>query len=333
VYAFIKSHEEVFTCKAQCRVLNISRSAYYAWRVKKMLPPMADKKSVEQQIIDTFGEHKRRYGARRIAKAIQMKGLKLSRYKATRVMKAFGLKAIQPRSFVPKTTNSRHNYKISPNLLLDRSLPEKPNEVWVGDITYIPMAGGRWCYLGVWMDLFSRKIIGWQLEEHMKEALIVMAVNKAISTRDVSKGLIVHSDRGGQYGGQVFRGVINNKALLQSMSRADNPYDNAFMESCFSRFKAELLQEGIFETIEDARTEIFEYIEMYYNSIRLHSSLDYRSPAQHEAHYLQKAIFEWHKRGAMLCTEEVFIERGIEPPSIKHKRSSSALPKELSLIT
>ena len=112
------------------------------------------------------------------------------------------------------------------------------------------------------------------------------------------------------------------------MSRADNPYDNAFMESCFSRFKAELLQDGIFETIEDARTEIFEYIEMYYNSIRLHSSLDYKSPAQYEQDYKLKINFDMHKQTAMLYTEESFIERGVEPHSIKHKQSGSALPKE-----
>ena len=268
---------------------------------------------MEQQIIDTFRDHKRRYGSRRISKAMQVKGEKLSRYKAGRVLKKFGLKAIQPRSFVPKTTDSRHSYPISPNLLPERDLPQKPNEIWVGDITYIPMAGGHWAYLAVWMDLFSRKIIGWQLEEHMKEALIVSAFKKAINTREIPKGLIIHSDRGGQYAGNIFRGKINNKDMMQSMSRADNPYDNAFMESCFSRFKAELVQDGIFETIEDARTEIFEYIEMYYNTIRLHSSLGYQSPAKYEQQYQQKTTFDMHKQRAMLYTEESFIERGIEP--------------------
>ena len=116
--------------------------------------------------------------------------------------------------------------------------------------------------------------------------------------------------------------------MLQSMSRADSPYDNAFMESCFSRFKAELLQDGIFETIEDARTEIFEYIEMYYNTIRLHSSLGYKSPAKYEQEYEQKVTFDMHKQTAILYTEESFIERGIEPHSIKHKQSGSTLPKE-----
>lgn len=283
---------------------------------------------MEQQIIDTFREHKHRYGSRRISKAIEHKGEKVSRYKAGKVLRKFGLKAIQPRSFVPKTTQSRHPYPISPNLLLARDFPKAGNAVWVGDITYIPLSGGQWAYLAVWMDLFSRRIIGWQLEEHMKEALIVAAFRKALNNRAIFPGLIAHSDRGGQYAGNDFRRILKDKGILQSMSRSDNPYDNAFMESCFSRFKAELLQDGIFDTLEDARTEIFEYIEMYYNTIRLHSSLDYQSPAQYEQDYEQKITFDMHKQTAMLYTEESFIERGIEPLPIKHKQPGSALPKE-----
>lgn len=283
---------------------------------------------MEQKIVDTFREHKHRYGSRRICKAIEAEGQKLSRYKAGKVLHKFGLKAIQPRSFVPKTTDSRHRYTISPNLLLEKVLPQRPNQVWVGDITYIPLSGARWAYLAVWMDLFSRKIIGWQLEEHMQEALITAAFKTALNSRVIPKGVIVHSDRGGQYASNNFRKMIDDKKMLQSMSRADNPYDNAFMESCFSRFKAELLQDGVFETLEDARTEIFEYIEMYYNTIRLHSSLGYKSPAQYEQIYQEKVNFDMHKQTAMLYTEESFIERGIEPLSIKHKQSSSALPKD-----
>lgn len=283
---------------------------------------------MEQKIIDTFREHKHRYGSRRISKAIQAQGEKISRYKAGKVLHKFGLKAIQPRSFVPRTTDSRHPYTISPNLLLDRDLPKQPNKIWVGDITYIPLAGARWAYLAVWMDLFSRKIIGWELEEHMQEALIVGAFKKCLNTRVIADGVIVHSDRGGQYAGSNFRKLLSNNKVLQSMSRADNPYDNAFMESCFSRFKAELLQDGIFETVEDARTEIFEYIEMYYNTIRLHSSLEYKSPTRYEQDLETKINFEMHKQTARLYTEESFIERGIEPLSIKHKQTGSALPKE-----
>lgn len=214
---------------------------------------------------------------------------------------------------------------------MERILLKQPNEVWVGDITYIAFAGGQWSYLAVWMDLFSRKIIGWQLEDHMQESLVTHALRKSLHCRTISKGIIVHSDRGGQNGGNNFRKMINDNNLLQSMSLADNPYDNAFIESCFSRFKAELVQDGIFETIEDARTEIFEYIEMYYNTIRLHSSLKYQSPCTYEKKHEQHRIFKMHKQGTMLYTEESpLVERDIEPLSTKHKQEDSALPKEFS---
>lgn len=322
---FIKSNETKYSCQLQCRVLSISRSGYYAWRKGQTHQLNESKVKMEHKVINTFREHKRRYGSRRISKALHIEGDPVSRYKAGKVLRKYGLKAIQPRSFIPKTTDSRHTYKISPNLLLDKAMPQRPNEVWVGDITYIPLAGGQWAYLAEWMDLFSRRIVGWHLDDNMQEVLITAAFKKALNGRKISKGLIVHSDRGGQYGGSVFRKMINDNDILQSMSRADNPYDNAFMESCFSRFKAELLQDGIFETIEDARTEIFEYIEMYYNTRRLHSSLNYQSPADFE----KQCTFEMHKQGTMLYTEELsLIERGIEPPSIKHKQRNSALPKE-----
>jgi transposase InsO family protein len=266
----------------QCRVLGISRSGYYNWLSGKTHQPDPVNKKMEQQIIQTFREHKRRYGSRRIASTICSEGEVVSRYKAGKVLNKYGLKAIQPRSFVPKTTDSRHSYSISPNLLLDREMPNKPNEVWVGDITYIPLSGYQWAYLAVWMDLFSRRIVGWHIDDNMQEALIIKAFTKAIACRGKNKGLITHTDRAGQYAGKVFRKMLANNECLQSMSRADNPYDNAFMESCFSRFKAELLQDGIFETLEDARTEIFEYLEMYYNTKRIHSSLNYLSPDAYE---------------------------------------------------
>jgi putative transposase len=282
VYAFIASNKNLYPCKIQCRVLGVSRSAYFGWRAAKSHQPKEAIKKMEQKIVNTFREHKSRYGSRRISKALEAQGEKLSRYKAGKVLHKFGLRAIQPRSFVPKTTDSRHKYSISPNLLLGKAFAQRPNQVWVGDITYLPLAGARWAYLAVWMDLFSRRIIGWQLEEHMQETLIVEAFRKSLNKRIINDGIIIHSDRGGQYAGNNFRKIIGDHKMLQSMSRADNPYDNAFIESCFSRFKAELLQNGVFETIEDARTEIFEYIEMYYNTIRLHSSLSYKSPAQYE---------------------------------------------------
>jgi len=167
----------------------------------------------------------------------------------------------------------------------DRAVPNAPNQVWVGDITYIPMTEGRFLYLSVWMDLCSRKIVGWDLQDHMRESLILTSLRKALGVRKIRRGLIVHSDRGGQYAGRYFRRELAKYKILQSMSDADNPYDNAHMESFFSRFKAEMLEGGVFRTAEDARSEIFEYIELYYNARRLHSSIGYLSPNNFETVY------------------------------------------------
>ena len=149
----------------QCRVLHISRSGYYAWRKGGTHQSNEEKIKMEHRVIDTFREHKRRYGSRCISKTLHSEGEVVSRYKAGKVLRKYRLKAIQPRSFVPKTTDGRRAYPISPNLLLNRNFPQQPNEVWVGDITYIPLSGGKWCYLSVSMDLFSRKIIGWRLDD------------------------------------------------------------------------------------------------------------------------------------------------------------------------
>jgi putative transposase len=285
VYELVCSNEKSYPVQLQCKVLGVSRSAYYNWVSGKTHQPNQSTKRMEQQVIEVFQEHRRRYGSRRISRSLRSAGEPVSRYKAGKVLHKYGLKAVQPRSFVPKTTDSRHSYTISPNLLLDKEFPKAVNKVWVGDITYIPLAGGQWAYLAVWMDLFSRNVIGWHIDDNMEEGLILAALKKALVKRKIEDGLIIHSDRGGQYAGKVFRKLIAGKKMQQSMSRADNPYDNAFMESAFSRFKAELLQDGVFENLEDARTEIFEYIEMYYNTKRLHSSLKYQSPVDYENQY------------------------------------------------
>ena len=269
-----------------CRLLNVSRSAYYQWlQTGKERDAGEKKKTLEERIVRIFQEHRRRYGVRRMVAELQANGIAAVAYQVRKVLQDKGLKAIQPCSFVPRTTDSRHPYSISANLLQERAAPIKPNEVWVGDITYIPMVNGVFLYLSVWMDLYSRRIVGWQLEAHMKEELIVAAFRKALLSRSPNQGMIVHSDRGGQYAGNKFRKMINDNKLLQSMSRADNPYDNAFMESCFSRFKTELLQGGTFQNGEDVQTEIFEFIEMYYNTKRRHSSLHYLSPMTFENNY------------------------------------------------
>jgi transposase InsO family protein len=240
---------------------------------------------METLILHTFWAHHRRYGVRRIVAELQQQGVKASKHTVQKVLHHYGLTAIQPRSFVPRTTQSRHPYTISPNLLLDQAFPRAPNQVWVGDITYLPLTGGGVLYLAVWMDLFSRLIVGWHLEAHMREVLVLQALKNALQKRSIPNALILHSDRGGQYAGKSFRSLLAAYRIRQSMSRADNVYDNAFMEALFSRFKAELLQGGVFLNKQDAGTEIFEYIEMYYNTQRRHSALGYQSPLNYENSY------------------------------------------------
>jgi transposase InsO family protein len=273
-----------------CKVLTISRSCYYAYLKGGNAAKELLKKGIEEQVVKTFTAHRKRYGIRRMVPELQAHGLKIGHHKVRGILRRHGLKAIQPRSFVPRTTDSRHPYPISPNLLQGQAFPKLVNQVWVGDITYIPLKDGLWAYLAVWMDLFSRKVTGWQLQGHMREELVVEAFKKSWGNRKATKGLIIHSDRGGQYAGKKFRKLLEGYDLLQSMSGKDNPYDNAFMESHFSRFKAELLQGGAFDDLEDAQTEIFEYIEMYYNPIRRHSSLGYISPGafERQVSYQQK---------------------------------------------
>jgi putative transposase len=263
--------------------MQVSRSAYYQYPEPKQ--PKAETQQMEQQVVEVFTTHQRGYGIRRICAELKEKQIRIGKYKCRSILKQPGLKAIQPRRFVPRATQSRHPYPISPNLLLDRPAPTQADEVWAGDITYPPLSAGRWAYYSVWMDLYSRRIVGWQLEGHMREELVIAALNKALAARCIKPGLIVHSGRGGQYGGGAFRKGLMKRKINQSMSRADAPYDNAAMEAFFSRLKAELLEDGAFDSLEDARTEIFEYIEMYYNTHRKHLSLNYKSPTEYENHY------------------------------------------------
>ena len=182
---------------------------------------------------ESFAEHRRRYGSRRLLTELQEKGYEVGRHQLRRLMQETGLKAIQPRSFIPRTTDSRHDGPFSPNLLLDVAFPTAPGRVLVGDITYLPLSDSKWGYLAAWMDLFSRKIKGWSVADNMSEELIHSALRKAIGSNQLSMGSIIHSDRGGQYIGKAFRKTLFDYRFEQSMSRPDDPYDNAFMESCW----------------------------------------------------------------------------------------------------
>lgn len=234
----------------------------------------------------SFLQHRSRYGSRRLAPELREAGFTPGRHRTRRLMREEGLRAIQPRSFVPRTTDSRQTRKPSPNLLLEREvLATGPNQVLVGDITYVPLGGGKWAYLATWLDLFARKLAGWHLDTHMRAEIVLEALKKAEGRRCLGKGAIVHSDQGSQYASAKFRKHLAKQGYEQSMSRKGDCYDNAFAESFFSRLKGELLQDGIFDTFDDAFTEIFNYIECYYNSKRRHSALGYLCPDKFEELY------------------------------------------------
>lgn len=273
-----------------CRVLRVSRSGYYRFLKGETYRPSPLKEKRGQALRAAFLRHRRRYGSRRLRAELAGEGLKTGRHQIRESMRDMGLKAIQPKSFVPRTTQSGHGKRNSPNLLLGKELPAGPDRVWLSDITYLPLASGGFGYLATWMDLFSRRITGWQVEGHMEESLVRKALEKGLRNRRPVPGLVVHSDRGGQYVSGELRLLIRKWKCEQSMSRKGEVYDNAFAESLFSRLKAELLENGVFLSVEDARTEIFEYVETYYNPVRRHSALDYQSPDTFEETYRQNQL-------------------------------------------
>ncbi|MDJ1470237.1 IS3 family transposase [Xanthocytophaga flava] len=287
----IKLLEAEFPVDMLCELLQVSRAAYYRHRKRLTFQTeQVEQTPVEQQVKQVFVDHKRRYGTRRIQAELKAQGIHIGRWKIRKYLKKEGLQAIQPKSFVPKTTDSAHGKRNSPNLLLDLDgnrifQVQAINKVWVGDLTYLPVCDGSFLYLNIWIDLFSRNIVGWQLQESMEESLVIDSLKKAILNRRPEPGLIVHSDRGSQYASNNFRKLLTKHKCRQSMSRKDNCYDNAIAESLFSRLKTELLEGGVFLSLEDAKTECFEYIEIYYNRNRKHSALNYLSPVEFEEKY------------------------------------------------
>ena len=236
------------------------------------------KRKLAEAVKEVFYLHRRRYGARRISAELKAEGLAVGRRLAGSLMKAQSLVAIAPKRFVPRTTDSRHNFGFSPNLLRDPlNAPLSQGLCLVGDITYLPLQNGKFCYLATIQDKFTRRIVGWQLSERMTAQLVIDAFNRARRRGLIKRGAIIHTDRGSQYASAEYRRLLYIYGFRQSMSGKGNCYDNAQAESFFSRFKAELIEGGIFESVEQARSEIFSYIEGYCNRIRRHSGLGYLS--------------------------------------------------------
>jgi transposase InsO family protein len=266
-----------------CQALSLSRSSFYGFQQVASRDAPTRAEELSPMIIDIFWKHRRRYGARRIASELADRGIVVCRRTVAETLKSQGLKAIQPKSFQPKTTDSRHRLGYSPNLLLQPFELNAVNRLWVADITYVPIAGRRFAYLSMVMDRFSRRIIGWNLDVTMTEHLVIGSLKDAISSRQPDPELIHHSDRGGQYAANRFRQILKRSSIRQSMSRAGDCYDNAFMESCFGTIKTEL-EMTEYETVSEGERELGGYFS-YYNRDRKHSSLGYQTPAQFESTY------------------------------------------------
>jgi putative transposase len=266
---------------ALCDTLDVSRAGYYAWLSETHSLKVQRDRELMPLVCNVFWQHKRRYGARRIAFELNVQGQPCGVERVAKLLKLQGLQAIQPQSFKPKTTNSRHTLGYNPNLLMRMSPPALLNRIWIADITYLPLKGAGFAYLASVVDLCSRRVVGWALDVQMTELLVLDALQHAISARQPPPGLIHHSDRGGQYASQAYRAVLRRADIRQSMSRAANCYDNAFMESCFGTIKTEL-EMTEYDNCRSARAEISSYLA-YYNSDRRHSSLDYLTPTAFEA--------------------------------------------------
>jgi transposase InsO family protein len=261
-----------------CAVLGEARSSFYHASAPTATQ-VADVR-IGDLIEVVFRRHRKRYGYRRLAQELSDRGVICAPARIRRLMAQRALRAIQPKNFIPKTSDGRAD-RPSPNLLCGKPLPAALNRAWAGDITFIPTSAG-WLYLAVVIDLCSRRIVGWSLADHMRSDLVLDALHQALQTRPANH-TIFHSDRGSQYGSTPFRKALATAGLLQSMSARANPYDNAWTESFIGTLKHEMLQDGCFENADDARTEIFEYIEGYYNTHRKHSSIGYKTPNQFEA--------------------------------------------------
>lgn len=288
VFRFIDTHAEEFSVDAICGVFGVSRSGYYAWRARSESSRDIDDADLGTQIEQIHAQKHRRYGAVRICQELHNRGRHCSKKRVARLMRERGLKSIRRRRWV-RTTDSGHALPIASNVLNREFTASRPNMKWAGDITYVPTAEG-WLYLAVIIDLFSRRVIGWSMSKRIDQGLTRSAIMMALRTRQPNRPLIVHSDRGVQYAAGDYQQVLADWSVTPSMSRKGNCWDNAVSESFFATLKIELVHGENYRTHDEAQQSIFEYIEVFYNRERLHSTLNYRSPVDFEQAYLSMNV-------------------------------------------
>ena len=266
-----------------CDVFDVSRSAYYDWLARSSTTLEQEDIELMSLIKELFRKGRENYGTRCLKKSLSNKGWKVSRRRIARLMCQAGLACKTKRKF-KATTDSKHTLPIAPNLLSRQFTAAQPNQKYVGDITYIPTQEG-WLYLAVVIDLFSRQVVGWSMSERMKASLVNDALLMALWKRSPGKGLIWHTDRGSQYASDSHRTLLKKHDIIQSMSRKGNCWDNAVAESFFHTLKIELVHQRRYQSTSEAKQDIFEYIEVFYNRERLHSTNNYLSPVDYEMQF------------------------------------------------
>ncbi len=276
----MKTHRKVFSVERMAKVLEVSTSGYYAWFTRPESRRMKERRHLDVLVKAAFETSKGRYGSRKIKRVLAKKDHTYSRSRVAESMRRQSLRSKVYRKFVV-TTDTRHDLKASPNLLNREFDVDRPNQVWTSDITYLPSRAG-WLYLVVFLDLFSRRVVGWYVSTSLGHETVLKALSRAVWQRRPEPSLMVHSDQGIQYCSDGFRDAIVRQQFVQSMSRKGNCWDNAVTETLFRTLKTEWLYHVDLENLDHAERELFEYIELFYNNQRLHASLDYVSPAEFE---------------------------------------------------
>lgn len=279
-YAFMATHEKEFSVKRMCHVLSVTRSGYYAWKNRPLSSRAQANADLLEQIREAFEVCRKVYGSPRMRHYLVQKGHACGRHRVARLMKLADLVAKRAYKRRPQTTKQYPGARIAPNLLNQDFSAAGPNQKWVGDITYIDTSEG-WLYLASILDLYSRRIVGWSMADQMDVSLVENAWKMAVANRQPTSDLLHHTDRGSQYTSEPYRELLATRRSQVSMSRTGNCYDNAAMESFHATLKGECAFKQ-FKTKAEAKTTIFEYIEVWYNRHRLHSALGYQSPLEFE---------------------------------------------------
>ena len=286
-FAFIQAEKATYPVTTLCRVLGVSRAGFYAAQARPVPTRVAEDERLAIEIAAIHAGSRRCYGSPRVHAELRARGHCTSRKRVARLMRRAGLAARRRRAF-RVTTHSRHSWPVAPNRLARQFTAPAPDRVWVTDNTYLATVDG-WLYLAVVLDLFSRRVVGWATSERLTEGLAVEALHMGLARRRPRPGVLHHSDRGAQYASEEYRAVLAQHGMQRSMSRAATCWDNAVAESFFATLKVELGRDAAWPTRTEARRAVFEYIEVFYNGERRHSTLGHLSPVAFERQWQRTA--------------------------------------------